>query len=266
VFTRSWQVGGVALLAGACARAPVQPAPAPVVDPCGARLCEDFERYRAGDPPAGPWSVQASPGERVVVDGARAWSGSKSVLVRHTGTAHDFAYLQLGQPVLPLPGNDLHGRLMLFVSRVPPSLHWDNVRATGPRPDGHEAQYNVGGQKQKLLTNYEPHDCWRDSQLPFPTGRWVCLQWQFDGARAGADGGTRNELRVWFDGQPAADATVQRFGDGCVDHTRSEWIAPRFETLSIGWEQYRQSDVIEMWVDDIAIGDAPIACPAAPGR
>src|SRR4051794_1753311 len=252
-----------ALFAGACARSPVQPARAPAAEPCnGAKICEGFERYGAGEPPAAPWTVQASPGETVAVDGSRAFAGSRSVRVRHSGTAHDFVYLQLARPVLPLPGNDLHGRLMVFVNQVPPSLHWDNVRATGPLPGGGEGQYNVGGQKANFLSNYEPHDCWRDSQRPFPTGRWVCLQWQFDGGPASAGGGTRNELRVWLDGQPIDDATVQRFGDGCVDHSRSEWIAPRFETLSIGWEQYRKSDPIEMWVDEVAVGEAPIPCPA----
>lgn len=206
--------------------------------------------------------MSASPGESVVVDGARAFGGTKSVLVKHAGIAHDEVYMRLGRPLLPLPGNDVHGRMMLFITRVPPKLHWDNLRAEGPLPQGGNAQYNFGGMKGMLLMNYEPHDCWRNSALPFPTGRWVCLQWQWNGA-VGADGGTRNELRVAVDGQPVADATVARFGDGCVDKTRSEWIAPRFETLSIGWVQYQKSDPMEMWIDDVAIGEQPIACPAA---
>jgi len=246
-----------------CARAPAPPPHPPAGPVCAARLCDDFEAYGQDAPPAGPWTVQASPGESARVDGTRAFSGRRSVLIHHSGTAHDFVYLRLGAPALPLAGNDLHGRLMLFVTQAPPRLHWDVVRASGRRPDGAEAQYNVGGENARFLSNYEPHDCWRRSARPFPQGRWVCLQWQFDGSGDHA-GGTRNELRVWLDGQQVEDATVQRFGGGCVDKTTSEWIAPRFDTLDIGWEQYRRSDPITMWIDDVAVGDAAIACPAPP--
>jgi hypothetical protein len=193
----------------------------------------------------------------VAVDAGKSWSGKRSLLVKHSGTAHHFVYVNVGAPALPLPGNDLHGRLMLFITAAPPGLHWDNVRATGPLPDGREAQYNLGGEKASFLSNYEPHDCYRRTQTPYPQGRWACLQWQFDGAH--------NEFRVWLDGAPVDQATVRRFGQGCVDKTTSEWIAPRFERLLIGWEQYRGSAPIEMWVDDVAIGAAPIACPPQGG-
>ena len=73
-----------------------------------------------------------------------------------------------------------------------------------------------------------------------------------------------NEFRVWLDGQPVEEATVQRFGQGCVDKSTSEWIAPAFERLFIGWEQYRASEPIEMWIDDVAAGETPIPCPAVP--
>jgi hypothetical protein len=227
-------------------------------------LCDDFETYAVGGPPGGRWKVSVSGGgaESLAVDGGKAWSGSRSVLIKHSGTAHAAIYLTVDTPVLPLPSNDLHGRMMVFITKTPSRLHWDNVRATGPLPGGKEAQYNLGGESASFLSNYEPHDCYRRTQVPFPQGRWACLQWQFDGAPA-AGGASRNELHVWLDGQPVEEATVRRFGQGCVDKTTSEWIAPTFQRLFVGWEQYRPSDPIEMWIDDVAIGGKTIACPDA---
>jgi hypothetical protein len=241
--------------------APVGAAPASGCP--GAALCDDFEGYAVGAAPGGRWTVAASAGESALVDGTKAWSGKKSVLVKHSGAAHHSVYITAGKPVLPLPGNAVHGRLMLFITRAPPRLHWDNVRATGKLPDGKEAQYNLGGENASFLSNYEPHDCYRRTQTPYPQGRWACLQWQFDGGPA-EGGGTRNEFRVWLDGQPVEEATVQKFGQGCVDKSTSEWIAPTFDRLLIGWEQYRASEPIEMWIDDVAAGETPIPCPARP--
>src|SRR6185295_424306 len=97
--------------------------------------------------------------------------------------------------------------------------------ATGRLPEGREAQYNLGGENASFLSNYEPHDCYRRTQVPYPQGRWACLQWRFDGSPA-EGGGTRNGFQVWLDGKPVEEANVQRFGQGCVDRTNSEWVAP----------------------------------------
>ena len=258
---RSCLPAAALLLACAPVQRPVGPAPSP----CGgAAFCDDFESYAVGGPPGGRWTVEGSPGQSAVIDGGKAWSGSRSVLIRHTGTAHDAIYLSLGAPLLPLPSNELHGRMMLFITRAPPRLHWDNVRATGPLPGGANAQYNLGGESGSFLSNYEPHDCYRRTKVPYPQGRWACLQWQFDGSAADA-GGPRNQFHVWLDGHSIDEATVDRFGQGCIDKTTSEWVAPSFERLLIGWEQYRPSDPIELWVDDVAVGEQPIACPGRGG-
>jgi hypothetical protein len=47
--------------------------------------------------------------------------------------------------------------------------------------------------------------------------------------------------------------------DGLLEKGRWSWGAS--SRLLIGWEQYRGSDPIEMWVDDVAVGKAPIVCP-----
>src|SRR3954469_8541092 len=163
----AWErLSAMLLLGAACA--PVQRPDQPPAAGCAAAFCDDFEAYPVGGPPGGRWTVSGSPGETAVIDGSKAWSGSRAVLLRHAGTAHDAIYMTLGTPVLPLPSNDLHGRLMLFITKAPPRLHWDNVRATGPLPGGKEAQYNLGGESSSFLSNYEPHDCYRRTQVPYP--------------------------------------------------------------------------------------------------
>jgi hypothetical protein len=42
----------------------------------------------------------------------------------------------------------------------------------------------------------------------------------------------------------------------------NKWFCLQWENLNVGWTGYGSSDTdIEMWVDDVAFGDTPIACP-----
>ncbi len=246
-----------------------QPDAGPLIglDCNSAKFCDDFESYTAGARPAGGWTVTGS----VVVDSGKAFSGTKSILIKGPGPRTNGA-ISRGRGVLPFATNTIYGRMMVWLTAAPAgSVHWDSIWAIGKLPATTvTAHYRYGGGFQKFLAVYgttaTPNpDCSRGSQTRFPTQRWACLQWQFDGSPDGA-GGTKNEARLWMDGNPISDATVVRFGSGCISGPRTtEWKAPVFDTFQVGWRNYQDSTTpIEMWIDDVAFDEKPVSCPAVP--
>jgi hypothetical protein len=48
-----------------------------------------------------------------------------------------------------------------------------------------------------------------------------------------------------------------------ADSSGKKWDAGPWKNIGIGWTTYGNSDVdIEEWIDDLALGDQPIPCPA----
>jgi hypothetical protein len=240
----------------------------PAIDCKSARFCDDFEAYAVGAAPAGGWTVSKTkdPAVTLVVASDKAWSGTKSISI-HAPGASATAFITRGKPVLPLPdGDNLFGRMMTFLTKAPPGpVHWNSMRGTGRTADGQYATYSWGAMNDgKVLANYNEgaHDCWKGSRTLWPVGKWSCLQWQFDGSK-NPDGTVKNEMRIWVDGVLLSDAVVSRFGSGCTDGTKTEWTAPLFDGIRLGWENYQTSSIpIEMWLDDVALDSKPIACPA----
>jgi hypothetical protein len=231
----------------------------------GARVCEDFEAYAVGAAPGGIWQPQIQNGT-LVVDEMRAISGKRALHLKGGLVSSTTLYITTKMPALPVAGNALYGRAMVFLPKVPTGdgLHWDMIRGSGKRPGGQSSQYNIGTARGGFLIDSEPNDCTRYSKTMFPQARWACLSWLFDGSPAASGGGTKNEIHLWLDGKPVEDATVARFGDQCTYMGRPEWVAPVFETFSIGWQQYHPGPEFEMWIDDVAIDDKMIPCPVAP--
>ncbi len=249
-------------LAGADDGGPATPIPITVT--CKeARLCDNFESYPVGMPPGAPWILSPlSGGATLVVDGTKAFSGTKAILVKTPGGVAG-ARMRVGAPVLPLPDNDMYGRMMVWLTDSPVgAVHWNNIIASGALPGGTSSIYAYGAMYRNFMANYQPNDCAATSKTPFPTGHWSCLQWQFDGSKDPATGMLRNTSRLWMDGVSVGDQTVVKFAAACVG-ARTEWIAPIFTTLSVGWTNYQTSIPISMWIDDVAIGDKMIPCPAA---
>jgi hypothetical protein len=227
------------------------PADGPPATPagCAGKFCDDFEAFAAGGAPSGGWRTSLSRGA-LAVDETKAFSGARSVRFTHQG-APARMFIELRQPVLPMPGNVVYGRLMYYLTKSPTGTdsHFEIVRGGGPLAGGGRAQLNTGGENGKVVINYEPGDCTKYSQVPFPEKRWACYQWRFDGAR--------NDIHEWVDGISADDIPVAPAGQ-C-------WRAPMaVDTLHIGWESYHSEQPVELWIDDVAVGDQPIPCPTAP--
>jgi hypothetical protein len=240
--------------------------------PCvtSALACEDFEGYATGGTPKPNWRLSVTAGSRANIDETHAFSGAKSMHFFHPeGAVYREGYIRKeGAPLLPVAGNNLFGRMMVWLAAIPGHVHWSNVQAKGRIPVvGQEAQYNFGGSIQ-YMANYARlsssgllDDCYTSSKSQIPVKRWVCMEWQFDGSR--------DELRFWIDGQPLADATVIKSGTGCVKRTSVDnglWRAPIFTTLSLGWEHfiYSPTDKVgstDLWLDDVVVDGTRIGCP-----
>ena len=251
--------------------ADAQPAPDAVVVPdagpqpgdcTGAFVCDDFEGYAVGAPPAGPWTA-ATAGGAVAVDETRAYRGRRSVRFTTDGMAnYRRAYIVLqGAPTFPLPGNVMWGRAMMWLTAAPNgSVHWTNIEGEGPvAGETYRSLTRYGGQHSKrLMANYDTRgvatDCWDHSTTVFPEGRWACFEWRFNGPA--------NEQNLWLDGVAISDITVMGQGEGCIQHTlQDRWIAPQYDTLRLGWQHYQATFAHELWMDEVAVDDQRIGCP-----
>jgi hypothetical protein len=151
---------------------------------------------------------------------------------------------------------------MIYTDRIPDkSVHWTFASGTGPI-GSLGAVYNYGGMGG-LMANYyrnttPPNDCWQTDPRAFPTGRWTCVAYQFDGAN--------NEMRFWLDGTEVTDLHV--YGDTKTDQTCTvqgvdgRWLAPQFNSILVGWESY-QNDTTgahDAWIDDVILDEQSIPC------
>jgi hypothetical protein len=216
---------------------------------CGpAKYCDDFEGFAPGAAPGGSWKAALQRG-MLAVDESKAWSGARSVRFTHQGAPAQM-FIELRQPVLPMAGNIVYGRLMYYLTKSPTGqyTHFEIVRGGGPLAGGGRAQLNTGAENGKVVVNYEPGDCTKYSKVVFPEKKWSCYQFRFDG--------TKNDMHVWVDGVSADDVPVAPAGGGC-------WRAPTaVDTLHVGWESYHGTQPVELWIDDVAVGDQMIPCPA----
>ena len=89
---------------------------------------------------------------------------------------------------MPLLGNKVYGRFMIYTDRIPDkSVHWTIAHGDGPvGTTGTTGTYNYGGMGG-LMANYyrdtkpDPTDCWQTKNENFPTGKWQCVGFLFDG-------------------------------------------------------------------------------------
>ncbi len=241
------------------------------LDCAGRIICDDFEKGAVnGGKPGAPWKLRENAGT-VTLDDTRAVSGKYSVKVAITATTADSTYRQAllnldGAPLLPLAGNKVYGRFMIYTDRIPDkTVHWTFAHGDGPYANsGTSATYNYGGMGD-LMANYyrdtkpNPTDCWQTKNENFPTGKWQCVGFLFDGPN--------NEMHFWMGANEVSEIHVtgnQKSDATCtVKGVDGKWYAPTFKNISVGWESY-QHDVAgahTAWIDDVVLDDQPIACP-----
>jgi hypothetical protein len=241
-------------------------------DPCATAVyCDDFESYDAAL--AAPWTVRTASGS-VAIDASEHASGTKSVKFTTQSASSVTAMMRLEGPNLfPVDGNVVYGRMLFKLASAPTtSVHWTMIQGLGVVPgQTYHAAYRYGGQLpvpsgNELMANYDTpdwysnkstpgSDCWRHaSGRTIPVGRWVCIEWKFDGPNAG--------MQLSLDGQQTPDLTILGHGDGCVNAAADfPWTAPTFTSFDLGWEAYQADEPRTAWIDDVVVSTTPIGCP-----
>ena len=215
---------------------------------CAGKFCDDFEGATVGGPPGGIWTPRTENGAKLAVDETRAFSGGKSVRFTHQGSADSAMFIELRKPLLPMAGPAVYGRLMYWLNKNPTGTfsHFELVRGGGPLPGGGNAQLNTGAENGKAFINYEPGDCSAPAAaVPFPDGKWACYQFVFDGSK--------NLIAEWVEGKMAMGPTAPK-------GTCWKWPMS-VDTLFIGFEAYHDPGLVDLWIDDVVVGDQPIPCP-----
>lgn len=154
---------------------------------------------------------------------------------------------------LPAPNGSFYVRLWLYndghagdhgVSIA--SGHWYVVNASGPL-NGSQQYQKFGGGGATLGWNYFGDDSGLGSNVPLPTGNWVCLETHFKG--------DTNELFVWHN-------------DQAIDSLHSSrWAAPNYDRLTVGWEMdHPAGDYpgVDIYIDDVAFSYSRIGCTVTP--
>ena len=186
----------------------------------------------------------------VVVDTSKAFSGTQSLhFQKRTKPASGTPHINFTPP-FPLASNDMHGRAMIFMAQTPQTTsHWNFI--TSSNSGGTE--WSIGGQYGKFELVCDPPDNGLDSKTAFPGGKWVCMQWQFK-----YPGNDNTTFVTKIDG-----VSVEQGEFTGANSKGEKWKAGTWGNLKLGWEIFGSSDIdVEFWVDDLAFGEQPIACPA----
>ena len=221
----------------------------------GTKFCEDWEKQTAGQAPTGPFTIQKGGYATITVDTSKKYSGKQSLHFHMTNSPND-ALMHLnfsGAPLFPFAGEDIHGRVMLFLSRNP-SRHWDltTAFAAGTVDDESQGeQFSLSGSSpdNHVMSVHQPGDKSVDSSDLWPLNKWICVQWEFAA-------GATSRIQIKFDG---------KFIDKGMNASMAAWKPPGFKSMFFGWKNFEGgiNGDMDFWADDLAYGEKEIPCPPA---
>ena len=210
-------------------------------------------------------------GAAIKVDGAHVYSGKQALHVLTPANAikrRGYVAIHLKGP-LPQLQDEMFGRVMVWLDAAPqPQVQWTLLQGEGRSADDrYNSIYRLGLWEQsgtQLMANFETTppvktDCVKQSKRTLPVRRWACVEWHMAVAT--------NEMQFWIDGKPIAHVKGGAGARACGGHDLdNRWLAPpRFDSLYVGFERYGDTmNDQNLWIDDVALGQQRIGCPAAP--
>jgi hypothetical protein len=213
---------------------------------CGsAILCDDFE---AGALDAATWTVNQENGA-VTIEDAQAHSGSRSLHVHLDGRPSGVlgrATIETSKP-FPLPA--LYARVYLRAQSINGDYNvLTVVHGASDFEDGvavwrDDTFAQIG---LNVFTSDNRGDA-RPGIGKSPIDAWRCLAWEVTNLD-GANGDT-GVARVWVDGVMSIELATPYAQARAVD------------LFLIGARSPNDTNQVDFWIDDIAVGPEPIGCP-----
>lgn len=202
----------------------------------GLPICLDFE---SGALPAGWTSSNAS---NPKVDPGRAARGTHSLHFARLNTGSRF---RITTTQLPGITNVMWGRYFLYITPGAPNGHGALVNAYDQSGNFYEMGFQFGNYHGNWHVPSGVPERWMNSTVKIPGGRWVCVEWRFDGA-------TPDVARIYSDGQEVKySQSATRPGPLKV---------ARFTKVEIGFIPFHGSTTTDMWLDEIALAPERIGC------
>jgi hypothetical protein len=232
--------------------------------PCAALpLCDDFEGAAAGGKPdPARWTVGApnvTGTGALAVDDTQSHSGTRSVKVTGQGGYSNHIFFTNGTAIGAL-GPVVWGR---FYVRLTDALGDGHVTFLAMKDTHDGGKYlRMGGQGKILMWNRESDDATVPAlspagigmSRPLPTGRWLCVEFNVDGAQG--------LLRTWIDGEEVAGTRIDATSTPDVDEQwlrKPDW-RPALTDFALGWESYA-GQAMTLWFDDVALDATRVGCP-----
>jgi hypothetical protein len=218
-------------------------------------VCDGFEGESLGAAPSKGWMATVDgTGAAVRVDSQHVFSGKHSVFVGNTSGApnsfvqpRDFGVWQ---------EEAMWGRMMIYFDKQPSGggdlRHFAIVQASGKIDPaegigtGRNASMRLGGANSANIGWFNTYyatggsaplaDCSQGYPLPIETGKWLCMEWQWDRKT--------HQWASWIDGA-SQQLLVYKATDGrgiALGGTVQEkkcWIVPKIDAVRLGWMQTR---------------------------
>jgi hypothetical protein len=234
-----------------------------------AAFCDDFEQQTEGKAPQGDFTVNTSGSGTLLVETTKPYSGAKSAHIhvpKGAGGSNDPTAQMTFTKQFPIAANDVHGRVVLFLTKNPngtnnPNIHWDLTwTSAGNKQYVLGSMYNDVAKAGAFMPVYQPPDDSIDTSTPFPESKWACIQWEF---RYGGAGGDLLEIKM--DGTVVDLGTSTAAGDPINGGHIAKWPAGAWTNLVFGYVHYSRPTPIDvdLWFDDLAFGPQEIPCPPA---
>jgi hypothetical protein len=266
-------VGGADAGASDAAAGPADAVPEVAAPGCAGLLCEDFE---GGEIDATKWSVVMGGGGTMMVQQQTVAHGNYALQVHGQSGPTDWAQLVAKDVPAALKGTATWGRVNFFITAPVTSGHTEMVfagntgagAANGPDPFP-KLRYmevaNIGGGWQLGFDLLDVGPLVEEVAYPkgqVPTGKWVCLEWQFDDEP--------DHITMWTDGTQigtfddtdigySSPNPIPKPGTGIYEGKSTD-IVGGFDTFGFGFHDWHPSKPFDLYYDDLVLGTARVGC------